>query len=72
MMNEQPGLSPTILAALISQVGVPELLRWLSQMHAENRVVTEAEALAKLGMDVDQGNAIGLSFLASHPKPATS
>lgn len=31
------------------------------------RAVTEAEALAKLALDVDEGNKIGQAFLASHP-----
>lgn len=60
-------MSPAILAALISQFGVPELLRWLAEIRSQNRVVTEADALAKLGMDVESGNAAGEAFLASHP-----
>lgn len=61
-------MSPVLLAALVNNVGVPELARWLAELHAEGRTVTEAEALAKLGMDADAGNAAGLAFLASHPK----
>jgi hypothetical protein len=61
-------MSPAILAALISQIGVPELIRWLSSLRAENRMVTEAEALSKLKLDVDQGNTLGESFLETHPK----
>jgi len=60
-------MSPLLLAALIQQVGVPELVRWLASLHAENRVVSEEEALAKLNMDIDQGNAAGQAFLDSHP-----
>lgn len=61
-------MNAAILAALISQIGVPELLRWLASLHAEGKVVTEADALAKLGMDVDEGNAAGEAFLAAHPQ----
>lgn len=60
-------MNPAILAALISQFGIPELLRWLAELRASNRVVTEAEALQKLQMDVQAGNAAGEAFLASHP-----
>lgn len=56
-------MSPVILAALISQVGIPELQIWLAQLHAEGKVVSEDEALAKLHLDVDSGNALGLTFL---------
>lgn len=59
-------LSPVLLASLITNVGVPELMRWLAGLHAEGKVVTEEEALAKLGMDVDQGNSDGLAALAAH------
>jgi len=61
------GLSPVLLGALINQIALPELGRWLAQLHAEGKVVTEAEALAKLGLDVDAGNAAGAAFLAAHP-----
>ncbi len=61
------GLSPVILGALINQIALPELGRWLAQLNTEGRIVTEAEALAKLGLDVDAGNAAGAAFLATHP-----
>lgn len=63
-------MPPLLLAALISQVGVPELARWLAELHSEGKVVTEAEALAKLELDVDTGNALGLTFLQAHPPSA--
>lgn len=59
-------MSPTLLAALINQFAVPEILRWLAQLHSEGRVVSEEEALAKLQMDADVGNAAGAAFLRSH------
>ncbi len=59
-------MDPLLLAALIQQIAIPELARWLAELHADGRVVTEEEALAKLGMDVDAGNAAGLAFLETH------
>ena len=59
-------MNPTIIAALIMNVGIPELTRWLAELHAEGKVVTEVEALAKLDMDVDEGNAAGEAFLRQH------
>ncbi len=63
------GLSPIIVAALINNIAIPELGRWLASLHAAGEVVTEAAALTKLGLDVDAGNAAGLAFLAGHPSP---
>jgi len=56
-------MNPLFLLALLKEIAVPELQRWLSQLHAEGRVVTEEEALAKLDRDVDEANAVGRSFL---------
>jgi hypothetical protein len=61
-------VSPELLAALIGRIAIPELFAWLAQLRAEGRVVTEEEALAKLELDVTDGNAIGQAFLDSHPK----
>lgn len=63
-------MNPVILAALISQVAIPELTRWLAQLHADDRVVTEADALALLNTDIDGANALGQQFLDSHPPTA--
>lgn len=59
------GLNPIILAALINNLAIPELARWLAELHNAGRTVTEAEALAKLALDVDAGNAAGRAFLDS-------
>jgi hypothetical protein len=60
-------MSPTLLAALITQVGIPELVRWLADLHSQGvTVVSEADALAKLGMDVDDGNAAGQAAIDAH------
>jgi len=61
-------MDPKLLAALIMRIAIPELTAWLAQLHSEGKLVTEEEALAKLDMDVDEGNAAGQAFLDSHPK----
>lgn len=61
-------MNPVILAALINNIAVPEIGRWLAQLHAEGKVVTEEAALDKLNLDVDGGNAAGHAFLDSHPQ----
>lgn len=60
-------MNPLLLAALITQIGIPELTSWLKSLHAAGEVVTEEAALAKLGMDSAAGDAAGLAFLQSHP-----
>jgi hypothetical protein len=62
-------MNPVLLAALINNLAIPEIGRWLAQLHAEGKVVTEAAALEKLGLDVDGGNAAGQAFLDTHPQP---
>ncbi len=59
-------MDPVLLAALITQIGIPELMRWLQNLHAENKVITAEEALTKLGRDLDDGDAQALAALASH------
>ena len=61
-------MSPELLAALIKNIAIPELVAWLAALRSEGKVVTEEEALAKLEMDAEEGNAIGQAFLDSHPK----
>ncbi len=61
-------MSPELLAALILRIAIPELTAWLAALRADGKLVTEEEALAKLEMDVDAGNAIGGAFLDSHPQ----
>lgn len=60
-------MAPELLAALILRVAIPELTAWLASLHSQGKLVTEEEALAKLEMDVDEGNAIGRKFLEDHP-----
>ena len=61
-------MNPLILAALITEIGIPELARWLAELHDGGELVTDDQALAKLDMDVDEGNAARQAFLDSHPK----
>jgi hypothetical protein len=63
-------MNPVLLAALIQQVAVPELLNWLRNRHASGAVVTDADILAKLGLDADAGIMRGLAWLAAHPPVA--
>ena len=56
-------MDPLFLLALLKEIAVPELQRWLSQLHSEGRVVTEAEALTKLNKDADEVIASGKAFL---------
>jgi hypothetical protein len=56
-------MNPLFWLALLKEIAVPELQRWLSQLHAEGRIVTEEEAMAKLNRDADDVIAVGKAFL---------
>lgn len=56
-------MDPLFILALLKEIAFPELQRWLSQLHAEGRSVTEEEAMAKLNRDADDAIAVGKSFL---------
>jgi len=58
-----------LLAALINQVAVPELTRWLASLHAASTPLTDADVLAKLASDTNLGETVGLAWLAAHPAP---
>lgn len=60
-------MDPVLLAALIQQVAIPELLNWLRLRHAAGATITDAEILAKLNVDADTGIAKGKAWLAAHP-----
>lgn len=60
-------MNPVLLAALIQQVAIPELLNWLKIRHAAGVLITEAEVLAKLNLDADAGIVKGQAWLAAHP-----
>jgi len=56
-------MRPAFWLALLEKIAIPELQRWLSQLHAEGRVVTEEEAMAKLELDANDVIAIGEAAL---------
>ena len=60
-------MNPSLLLALITQVAIPELQRWLAAKHAAGEVIDDAAIVAKLGVDADAGIAIGEAWLAAHP-----
>ena len=60
-------MNPLLLAALINQVAVPELTRWLAALHSANTPLTDADVLAKLTSDTNLGEQVGLAWLAAHP-----
>ncbi len=59
-------MNPLLLAALIEQVAIPELVNWLHSRSAAGQSIDDAAILEKLKMDVDQGNAIGQAWLDAH------
>lgn len=60
-------MSALLFAALINQVAVPELTRWLQGLHASGTPLTDAVIIQKLASDTNLGEQIGLAWLASHP-----
>lgn len=61
-------MSPALLAALLTQVAIPELVMWLRSLHDQQRPLTDAEVFAKLAADTERGKAIGEAWLAAHPE----
>lgn len=60
-------MNAALLGALISQVGIPELERWLAGLHASGQKVDDAAVLQKLLTDTNLGEQIGNNWLAAHP-----
>ncbi len=58
-------MDPLLLAALIEKFAVPEIVAWIKSRRGTP--ITDADIIAKLGMDLDTGIAAGEAFLASHP-----
>lgn len=56
-----------LILALIQNVGLPELERWLHARHAAGEPVDEGAILALLQKDADEGIASGEAWLAAHP-----
>jgi hypothetical protein len=55
-------VSTALIAALIQQVALPELVSWLKGRNGQP--ITDADIIAKLGVDIDTGIATGEAFLA--------
>jgi hypothetical protein len=60
-------VNPALIAALIQQMAVPELVGWLKARAAAGKPITDADILVKLGVDADTGIAIGQKYLDAHP-----
>lgn len=61
-------MNPLLLAALVNNIAVPELTRWLTSLHIAGTPLTEAEAIRKLLADADFGVKLGEAWLAAHPQ----
>ena len=60
-------MNPALIAALIQQVGIPEFVRWLQHRHDDTGALpTDADVLAQLQTDADEGIKIGEEWLAAH------
>ena len=62
-------MDPRLIAALIHNLALPELLSWLHSRQQAGTPLTDADVLAKLQLDADNGIAIGEAWLAQHPRP---
>lgn len=62
-------MNAALLAALINEIAVPELTRWLRAKHADGQIVDDAAILQKLLSDTNFGIAIGEAWLRDHPAP---
>ena len=60
-------MNPLLLAALLEQIAIPELQKWLRERHSTGQPLTDADILQKLITDTDLGIRIGSDWLASHP-----
>ena len=64
-------MNPGLLAALITQVLVPEISAIIrAHKNATNQTPTDAQIIAALGLDADSGISIGSAWLAAHATPA--
>jgi hypothetical protein len=59
-------LNPALIAALIQQVAIPELLSWLKSRQAAGQTIDDAAIIAKLGSDADAIIATGQAWLDAH------
>jgi hypothetical protein len=61
-------MDPVLLAALIRQFALPELIDWIKAKHAAGQVITNQVAREKLGVDADAGIAVSKAWLEANPK----
>ena len=59
-------MSPALIAALIHELALPEILDWLRSRNGEQ--ITDADIIEKLQLDTASGIAIGEAWLAAHPR----
>ena len=57
-------MNPSLIAALITQIGVPEAINWL---HSRNGTpITDADIIAKLATDAKSGEDVFAAYLAQN------
>lgn len=61
-------MNPALIAALIHNVAIPEIITWLKSRSEAGEPIDDAAIIEKLQMDADAGIAIGEAWLAAHPK----
>lgn len=61
-------MNPALIAALIHNIALPEILAWLRSRKDSGQIITDADIIAKLQLDADEGIAVGEAWLAAHPK----
>lgn len=57
-------MDPVLLAALIRQFAIPEIIDWLQRRKANGQTIDDAAAREKLGVDADEGIAFSERWLA--------
>lgn len=66
-------MNPALLSALLTQIVIPEITAVIrAHKNATGNLPTDAQIIAALGTDADQGIAIGQAWLAAHPAPTTT
>lgn len=61
-------MNPALIAALIHNFALPEILAWLKSRKDANQEIDDAAIIEKLQMDADHGIAVGEAWLDAHPR----
>ena len=64
-------MNPALIAALIHNFALPELLEWLESRRAAGQSIDDAAAIEKLNLDATEGIEVGtawLTALAARPR----